>query len=97
MKYELPKLKYEYNALEPYIDAMTMEIHYTKHHQAYITKLNEALTKHSELENENLENLLSNPDEPNAVKPWRYYNHTLFWEIMSPNPTKVPRGPLYKP
>ena len=60
IKHELPKLSYSYDALEPYIDAKTMEIHYTKHHATYVTKLNAALDKHPELFNERVEELLSN-------------------------------------
>ena len=62
MQYELPKLPYGYDALEPYIDAKTMELHYTKHHQTYVTKLNEALAKHPELASKPLEELLAGID-----------------------------------
>jgi len=62
MKYELPKLPYAYDALEPYIDAKTMDIHYTKHHQTYVNKLNEALDKHPEIADKGLNELLANLD-----------------------------------
>src|SRR6267142_323445 len=60
MAYELPKLPYDYNALEPHIDARTMEIHYTKHHQAYITNLNNAIKGKADLENKSVEDLIKN-------------------------------------
>ena len=60
MQNELPQLKYKFDALEPFIDAQTMEIHYSKHHQAYVNKLNEALAKHPEIADRTLEDLLSN-------------------------------------
>jgi Fe-Mn family superoxide dismutase len=97
MKYELPKLPYGYDALEPYIDAKTMEIHYTKHHQTYVTKLNEALDKHPEVteglegkpELESLAQLLGKidalpPDIRTAVKNHGggHANHSFFWTIM---------------
>ncbi len=92
MKYELPKLSYNYNALEPYIDAKTMEIHYTKHHQTYVDKLNAALEKYPELQKKSLEDLLKNLDSVpqdirNAVRNHGggHYNHSLFWQIMAPN------------
>src|SRR5206468_3806718 len=93
MAYELPKLPYPYNALEPYIDAKTMEIHHTKHHQAYIDKLNTVLEKHPHLADEPLETLLASLDDldiPATDKTMirnhggGHVNHTLFWQIMSP-------------
>jgi len=88
MKYELPKMEYEYDALEPFIDAKTMEIHHTKHHQAYIDKLNDALAKHPEIK-ENVEELLKNIDKvpediKNAVKNHGggHINHSLFWQML---------------
>ena len=86
MAFELPKLKYAYDALEPHIDARTMEIHHTKHHQGYTDKLNDAI-KGTELEGKTIENILINLDMENkAVRNngGGYYNHTLFWEIMNP-------------
>jgi Fe-Mn family superoxide dismutase len=90
MKYELPKLPYPYDALEPYIDARTMEIHHTKHHQAYVDKLNEALEKHPELADKPLEDLLrdlnSLPEDIRAAvrnHGGGHYNHSLFWKMMA--------------
>ena len=92
MIHTLPQLPYAYDALEPHIDAQTMEIHYTKHHQAYIDKLNEALAKHPELQEKSLEDLLKDlnsipEDIRTAVRNHGggHYNHALFWEIMAPN------------
>ena len=91
--YSLPKLNYSYDALEPYIDAKTMEIHYTKHHQTYINNLNMILAKYPKLADENLENLLKDIDnlkmEETDKKFFRnnaggHLNHTFFWDIMSP-------------
>lgn len=89
--HELPKLPYAYDSLEPYLDARTMEIHHSKHHQAYINKLNEALAKHLELENKPLEKLLADlnavpEDIRQAVRHHGggHFNHTLFWKIMRP-------------
>jgi Fe-Mn family superoxide dismutase len=91
MKYELPSLNYEYSALEPYIDAKTMELHHAKHHQTYVNKLNEALEKHPELYNTDLEQLIANTesipeDIRTAVKNHGggHFNHTFFWSILSP-------------
>ncbi|HON19237.1 MAG TPA: superoxide dismutase [Salinivirgaceae bacterium] len=96
MKFELPKLPYSYDALEPYIDSKTMEIHYTKHHGAYVNNLNNAL---AELQNvpDNMESLLGNISKyPVAVRNngGGHYNHTLFWELLSPNSKKNPVGKL---
>jgi len=89
--HELPKLPYEYNALEPHIDAKTMEIHHSKHHQAYVDKLNGAV-KGTEFEgmdvNELLQKLDSLPDDIKGVvrnNGGGHSNHTFFWEIMGPN------------
>jgi Fe-Mn family superoxide dismutase len=91
MKYELPKLPYGYDALEPYIDAKTMELHYTKHHQTYVTKLNEALDKHPEIADKPLEELLRTLDEvPADIRKavqnhgGGHINHSMFWTIMAP-------------
>lgn len=86
MAFELPKLKYAYDALEPHIDARTMEIHYTKHHQGYTNNLNKAI-EGTELEGKTIENILINLDMDNkAVRNngGGYYNHSLFWEVMNP-------------
>ncbi len=93
MKFELPKLSYAYDALEPYIDARTMEIHYTKHHQAYIDKLNAALEKYPELQERPVEDLLRNLDSLKVDDADRtairnhgggHINHSLFWQMMGP-------------
>jgi|SRR6266481_381433 len=91
MKYELPQLPYGYDALEPYIDAKTMELHHTKHHQTYVTKLNEALDKHPELAEKPLESLLAQLDAvPEDIRAavrnfgGGHLNHSFFWAIMGP-------------
>ncbi|WP_455168695.1 superoxide dismutase [Aegicerativicinus sediminis] len=87
MAFELPKLKYDYDALEPYIDARTMEIHHTKHHQGYTSKLNDAI-KGTDLEGKTIENILINLDMDNAAvrnNGGGFYNHSLFWEVMNPD------------
>lgn len=91
MSYELPKLPYDYSALEPHIDAQTMEIHHTKHHQTYVNNLNAAIEKHPEQGERRLEELLSDlssvpEDIRTAVRNngGGHANHSLFWEIMSP-------------
>ncbi len=96
MAFELPKLPYAYDALEPNIDARTMEIHHTKHHNGYTTKLNDAI-KGTDLEGKGIEVILSNLDMSNmAVRNngGGYYNHCLFWEVMSPNGGGAPSGAL---
>ena len=92
MKCTLPKLPYAYDSLEPYIDAKTMEIHHTKHHQTYIDKLNESLAKHPELDSKKVEDLLKNlnsvpEDIRTAVRNHGggHLNHSLFWEILKKN------------
>jgi len=101
MKYELPKLPYGYDALEPYIDARTMEIHYTKHHQTYVTKLNEALDKHPEIAEKPLAELLANLDAvPEDIRTavrnhgGGHSNHSFFWTIMGPNAGGEPSGKI---
>ncbi len=91
MNHSLPKLLYGFKDLEPYIDARTMEIHYTKHHQNYINKLNEALQKHPGLFDKSAEELISNLDSvPEDIRMsvrnngGGHVNHSLFWEILSP-------------
>jgi len=95
MTHELPSLPYEFNALEPYIDAKTMEIHHGKHHAGYITKLNTALEKHPELKEKSVEELLTDTDSiPEDIKTavinngGGHANHSLFWEILSPKKQK---------
>jgi superoxide dismutase, Fe-Mn family len=101
MAYELPKLPYPYNALEPHIDARTMEIHHTKHHQTYITNVNNALKGKPELENKSVEDLISNlsavpEDIRTAVRNngGGHANHSFFWKIMGPNAGGEPSGKL---
>ena len=96
MAFELPKLPYAYDALEPHIDARTMEIHHSKHHNAYVTNLNAAIAG-TDLEGKSIEDLMKNLDMNNM--PVRnngggHYNHTMFWEIMSPNGGGLPTGEL---
>jgi Fe-Mn family superoxide dismutase len=100
-KFELPKLGYDYSALEPHIDARTMEIHHTKHHQAYTDNLNAALEKHPELQQKSDEELLrglnSVPEDiRTAVRNHGggYHNHNLFWKVLAPGGAKAPGGDL---
>jgi Fe-Mn family superoxide dismutase len=95
MAFELPKLPYAYDALEPHIDARTMEIHHSKHHQAYTTNLNNAITG-TALENATIEEILSNCMDTPAVRNngGGFWNHNLFWEIMSPTGGGAPTGEL---
>lgn len=91
MTHTLPKLPYEYDALEPHIDAQTMTIHHTKHHQAYVDKLNAALEGYPDLQNKKLEELLANlAAVPDAIRTavrnhgGGHLNHSFFWLIMTP-------------
>lgn len=96
MAFELPHLNYAYNALEPFIDAMTMEIHYSKHHSAYTTNLNNALNGKPEA-NLPIEEILKNISKyPGVVRNngGGFYNHNLFWKVMSPNGGGNPKGEL---
>jgi len=96
MAFELPKLPYAYDALEPYIDAKTMEIHHTKHHNAYTTNLNAAIAG-TDLEGKTIENILLNLDTTNTAvrnNGGGYYNHNLFWTILSPKGGGEPTGEL---
>jgi superoxide dismutase, Fe-Mn family len=96
MAFELPQLPYAYDALEPHIDARTMEIHHSKHHNAYTTNLNAAITG-TDLDGKTIENILANLDMTNmAVRNngGGFYNHNLFWNIMSPNGGGLPTGEL---
>lgn len=95
MAFELPTLAYAYSALEPHIDARTMEIHHSKHHQAYTTNLNNAIGG-TALEHASIEEILKNCSDKPAVRNngGGYWNHNLFWEIMSPNGGGEPTGAL---
>lgn len=101
MKFVLPHLPYAYDALEPYIDAKTMEIHYTKHHQAYVDKTNEALERHPEFEPSGVEALLLDLNAvPEGIRTairnnaGGHYNHSLFWHLMKKNGGGKPNGLL---
>ena len=96
MAFELPKLPYAYDALEPHIDARTMEIHHSKHHNAYTTNLNAAIAG-TDLEGKSIEEILHNLDLSKAAvrnNGGGFYNHNLFWEVMSPNGGGQPTGEL---
>ena len=91
MAFELPKLPYAYDALEPHIDKETMEIHHTKHHNTYVTKLNDAV-KGTDLESKSIEDIIKNlnsvPDDIRTAvqnNGGGHYNHSLFWEMLTPN------------
>ena len=102
MAFTLPALPYAFNALEPHIDAMTMEIHHGKHHQAYITNLNKALESAPDLASKSLEELLANncAIAPDAIKTavrnhgGGHYNHSMFWSILGPQGGGAPVGNL---
>jgi Fe-Mn family superoxide dismutase len=92
MSFELPKLDYAYSALEPNIDARTMEIHHSKHHQAYVTNLNNAIAG-TDAEKMSIEDICKNISKfPMAVRNngGGHYNHSLFWQIMAPNTGGIP-------
>lgn len=95
MSFTLPPLPYAYNALEPHIDARTMEIHHSKHHAAYTNNLNAAISG-TELENLSIEEILAKGMDKPAVRNngGGYWNHNLFWEIMAPSAGGVPSGAL---
>ena len=96
MSFELPKLNYAYDALEPHIDARTMEIHHSKHHAGYTNNLNNAIAG-TDLEGKSIEDILTNLDMTNmAVRNngGGFYNHCLYWEIMGPNGGGKPTGDL---
>lgn len=96
MAFELPKLTYAYDALEPHIDARTMEIHHSKHHQAYVTNVNNALAG-SDAEKLSIEEICKNISKyPAAVRNngGGHYNHSLFWTLMAPNAGGAPTGDL---
>ena len=95
MSFELPKLPYAYDALEPHIDASTMEIHHSKHHNGYTNNLNNAISGTS-LEGKSIEEICATPGLSGAARNngGGYYNHCLFWEVMSPNGGGEPTGKL---
>ena len=95
MSFELPKLAYDYNALEPHIDAKTMEIHHSKHHQGYTNNLNNAIAG-TDMEGKSIEEICATPELSGAARNngGGYYNHCLFWNIMSPNGGGHPAGEL---
>jgi superoxide dismutase, Fe-Mn family len=95
MAYELPALPYAFDALEPNIDARTMEIHHDRHHQTYVTNLNNALQGHDDLASKSVEDLLRNISQvPENIRNngGGHANHSLFWQIMSPNGGGAPTG-----
>lgn len=101
MSHTLPTLAYAFSALEPHIDARTMEIHFTKHHQAYVTNLNAALEKHPELQEKTVEELVADlelvPEDIRAAvrnNGGGHLNHSMFWELMSPGAGGKPSGAL---
>jgi len=96
MAFELPNLAYAYDALEPHIDARTMEIHHTKHHNGYTTKLNGAV-EGTDLAGQSIEDILKNLDMNNGAvrnNGGGYFNHNLFWDVMSPNGGGSPSGSI---
>jgi Fe-Mn family superoxide dismutase len=100
LSFKLPPLPYAYDALEPYIDKRTMEFHHDKHHAAYVKNLNDAINKHPDLKGRTVAELLQNlATLPNDIRKTvrnnggGHINHTMFWEIMSPNPNNKPRQP----
>ncbi|MCK1999003.1 superoxide dismutase, Fe-Mn family [Paenisporosarcina quisquiliarum] len=101
MAYELPELPYAYDALEPHIDKETMNIHHTKHHNTYVTNVNNALADYSDLQGKSVEELIANLDAvPEAIRTavrnngGGHANHSLFWQILSPNGGGNPTGEL---
>ncbi|MFT4646766.1 MAG: Fe-Mn family superoxide dismutase [Planctomycetota bacterium] len=96
MAFQLPELDYAYNALEPNIDARTMEIHHSKHHNGYTTKLNGAVAG-TDLEEKSIEDILTNLDMSNGAvrnNGGGFYNHSLFWKVMNPNDKGTLSGEL---
>lgn len=95
MAFELPQLPYAYDALEPHIDARTMEIHHSKHHNGYTTKLNGAI-EGTDFAGMSIEDILANCADNGAVRNngGGYYNHNMFWQVMSPNGGGTPSGDL---
>lgn len=101
MAYSLPNLDYAYDALEPHIDARTMEIHHTKHHQTYITNVNAALEGHEDLAAKSVEDLVSDLDAvPEGIRTavrnngGGHANHSFFWKVIGPNAGGSPKGKL---
>jgi superoxide dismutase, Fe-Mn family len=101
MPFTLPALPYAYDALEPHIDARTMEIHHTKHHQAYVNNLNAALEKAPQLEGKSLDDLMKGINSvPETVRTavrnngGGHWNHSMFWEIMAPKKGNEPKGKI---
>jgi superoxide dismutase, Fe-Mn family len=101
MAYTLPDLPYAFDALEPHIDARTMEIHHDRHHNGYVTKVNAALEGHADLAAHSIEDLMRNIDSvPADIKTavinngGGHANHSLFWEVMGPNGGGTPSGDL---
>ncbi|MBU8684295.1 Superoxide dismutase [Mn] [Bacillus licheniformis] len=101
MAYKLPELPYAYDALEPHIDKETMNIHHTKHHNTYVTKLNEAVAGKQDLESKSVEELVANLDAvPENIRAavrnngGGHANHSLFWKLLSPNGGGAPTGEL---
>jgi len=101
MAYELPALPYDYNALEPHIDAQTMQLHHDKHHQAYVTNLNNALQGQSQFDNMPIEDLVRNITQvPENIRTavrnngGGHVNHSMFWQIMKPNGGGEPTGAI---
>lgn len=99
--FTLPDLPYDYNALEPYIDELTMHLHHDKHHQIYVDNLNKALEAHPDLLNLSIEDLMQNLHKvPEEIKTkvknngGGHYNHSLFWKVMAPNAGGEPTGDL---
>ena len=101
MSYSLPSLEYSVDALEPHVDARTMEIHHGKHHQTYIDKLNGALEGHSDLGEKSIDDLITDlSDLPESIQTavrnngGGHFNHTFFWQCISPNGGGIPSGEL---
>ncbi|MGC5325833.1 superoxide dismutase [Brevibacillus sp. SYSU BS000544] len=101
MAHQLPPLSYAFDALEPHIDAQTMEIHHDRHHATYVNNLNAALESHADLQSKSIEELISNIDAlPEGIRTavrnngGGHANHTLFWEILAPNAGGAPTGAL---
>ena len=99
MAHELPALPYDYSALEPHIDARTMEIHHTKHHNTYVTKLNGAIASHPDLADKGVDELIADLAAlPEAIRTavrnngGGHSNHTMFWQVMGPNGGGAPAG-----
>lgn len=103
MAFELPKLEYAYDALEPHIDARTMEIHYNNHHGTYVKNVNAALETHPDLQKKSIENLIANLNNlPETIRTavrnngGGHFNHSLFWSILAPRKGGEPKGEVGK-